>query len=992
VTVSGSPTLAMTGAFMVSSGSFTSGSGTVTAGSTVISGGSFTGGGTGSLSLGAVTLSAGTFTSSGSGAVSATTFTISDGTASMTGAATLTTTGDFALSAGTFTANTGTVTVGGNLTVTGGTFTSGTGSVAVTGNVNVSRSSSSGVDTSLVGYWAFEETASPSADSSGNGNTATWSGTPTSTTSHAPVNFTDTRSLAMTGTQYAATAALSGIAELRPTAVTMSAWYKANSVDTNGGEIVSGANVYGLRITNTGLSVMKRIANNGTPTQDWVEYRVTPTGYLDGTWHQIVGIVDSTGEMSAYFDGSPIAGSYYYNGTSGVNAVSNQPELSAINYAGITTYGLNIGRNPSTNGYDFGTGCTGTNCAIDEVRVYNRALTAAQVVALSNGNLPGGATGILSLSGTLNVTGNATVQGTGSLTMASGSTLAIGDGKTLTIDGTLNATGGTIKKLSGTSYTFKVGSSMTATPDLNITALAVQNTDGSGMQINTVTGSTTTFTNFDNLAFSAIGVTGAGTQYLQISASPLYLVANGLSFGVGDTTIPAAAVKLTDSAATDTYGARLVLGGATCATAKTDATTSLCLTTWKSDGDADENGYVTTTSADGAVIQFIRSSPTDTAGTIEGFPTAAFDWNTFAYYSTYVTFHDVTGSVDTVYVRSQTGTAKYSWSTPSGETIVGTPRYVTSGTTHYVFVATNGTTTDSGRIYRLKDSGSTLALDLSGNWSSRNPFSCTCTIKTQPGTDATNLYWGGTTGGAQRVWRLAQALATATPFGLSNVAITPTVTSVTPAQMTLGTTVYMFLGMASHVLKVDVTNMTTVTDNTAVGTATVYGRIGTTTGKLFVGDDAGKMRALDPTTFSNTPLWLYNGTDSIKSSSYYDSTNAVLMFGTETGKVVALNSTGAVISASYPMTPDSSTGAIRSALLYSNGIMAAGTTTGKLYFIDRSAATLVRKYDFGASESVSGIGYDANVNRYMVTTSDTATEDGRIYYIDRITDPTASAP
>ena len=210
--------------------------------------------------------------------------------------------------------------------------------------------------------------------------------------------------------------------------------------------------------------------------------------------------------------------------------------------------------------------------------------------------------------------------------------------------------------------------------------------------------------------------------------------------------------------------------------------------------------------------------------------------------------------------------------------------------------------------------------------------------------------------------------------------------------MTLGTTVYMFLGMTGHVLKVDVTNMTTVTDNTSPGSATVYGRIGTTTSRLFVGDDAGKMRALNPTTFSNTPTWLYNGTDPIKSSSFYDATNAVLMFGTESGKVVALNSSGGVLSASYPMTPDSSTGAIRSALLYANGLMVAGTTTGKLFFIDRSAATLVRKYDFGATESVSGIGYDANANRYMVTTSDAATEDGRLHYIDRISDPTPSAP
>ena len=602
---------------------------------------------------------------------------------------------------------------------------------------------------------------------------------------------------------------------------------------------------------------------------------------------------------------------------------------------------------------------------------------------LSAGSFTGG-------TGTISVTGNATVQGTTTLTMASTGTLAIGSGKTLTIDGTLNATGGTIRALSG-SYAFKVGSSASATPTLNITTLAVQNTDGNGMQINPVAGSTTTFTNFDNIAFSAIGATGVGTQYLHISGSPLYLVSHGLRFGVGDTAIPAAAVNLTDSAGSDGQGAHLVLGGATCATARTDTATSLCLTTWKSDDDSDGNGFVTTTSADGAVVQFIRSSPTDTAGTIEGFPVAAFDWTTFAYYSTYATFHDVSGTIDRVYVRSQTGAAEYSWSTSAGETIVGTPRYVTSGTIHYLFVATNGTTTDSGKIYRLRDNGSSLAVDTAGNWSGRNPFSCGCTITTPLAADATNLYWGGTAGGGQRAFRLAQALAATTPFGLSNVALPATVINVAPALMKLGTPTYMFLGMTGHVLKVDVTGMATVADNTAVGSATVYGRIGTTTSRLFIGDDAGKVRALDPSTFSNTPIWLYNGTDPIKSSSFYDVGNALLMFGTESGKVVVLNSTGGVYSAGYPMTPDSSTGPIRSALLYVEGVIVAGTTTGKLYFIDRSAATLVRKYDFGPTESVSGIGYDANVNRFMVTTSDPATEDGRLHYIDRITDPTPSS-
>ena len=111
---------------------------------------------------------------------------------------------------------------------------------------------------------------------------------------------------------------------------------------------------------------------------------------------------------------------------------------------------------------------------------------------------------------------------------------------------------------------------------------------------------------------------------------------------------------------------------------------------------------------------------------------------------------------------------------------------MTSGGAHYVYVATNGTTTDSGQIYRLLDNGSSLTPDTSGNWSGRNPFTCSCTITTPLGMDATNLYWGGTTGGGQRVFRLAQALAASTPFGLSNVTIGQTVTSVAPASSPSG--------------------------------------------------------------------------------------------------------------------------------------------------------------------------------------------------------------
>ena len=76
--------------------------------------------------------------------------------------------------------------------------------------------------------------------------------------------------------------------------------------------------------------------------------------------------------------------------------------------------------------------------------------------------------------------------------------------------------------------------------------------------------------------------------------------------------------------------------------------------------------------------------------------------------------------------------------------------------------------------------------------------------------------------------------------------------------------------------------------------------------------------------------------------------------------------------------------AIRSAPLYINGILLVGTTTGKLYFYDRNNGTtgpaFIKQYYFGPTQAVSGIGYDSNVQRYMVSTADPTTKDGRAVF------------
>jgi hypothetical protein len=293
----------------------------------------------------------------------------------------------------------------------------------------------------------------------------------------------------------------------------------------------------------------------------------------------------------------------------------------------------------------------------------------------------------------------------------------------------------------------------------------------------------------------------------------------------------------------------------------------------------------------------------------------------------------------------------------AGETIIGTPSWNKVSSKHYLYVATT-----AGHVYRLLHNGtSSLALDASGAWAT-NPYGCGCTITTPLGMDTSNLSWGGTASG-QKLWTLGQAsesVPTGSPFS-----ITPTITGASPTLWTSGSS-YQFLGLTGHVLKINVSNQTLTADNTSPGTASVWGRIvvgtnvsGTT--RIYAGDDGATMWAIDPSNFVGTSkLWSYHTTSAIMGSAYYDYGTDTAQYGTQGGTVIVLNGSGAVLNAGYPYTPGAANDAITAAPLYYAGVLAVGSTGGKLYFLDRnngaSSVALIREYYFGAGEAVSGIG------------------------------------
>lgn len=898
-----------------------------------------------------------------------------------------------------------------------GTFSVGTGTLIVDGSSSQSLplSTFAGLrieptsETNLVGYWKLDEGAGAIFDSSGNGNGGTLSSGTTGQTSVPSATIYDNpKSVAFNGSNGYATL---GINNLPATSAAQTIAFWANISTTAGTQ-----NMVALNAAGASIQVGIRDYGGGPTLTAWgqggVNYvAVTPPS--TGAWHHIAYVYDGAGGQAMYIDGV----------SAGTATATNQSGTVTSAYLG--TYAP-----PNAELY---------SGSLDDVRVYSVALSSAQVAALAGGRYAGtggGATVSLASNTTVNgqleidsgtlagngktmnaalttapalvrggtydvgsaaqtFNGGLSVQGGGALTLASSSSsVKIASGKALSIDGTLNAssTTATIQAASGT-YDFWVGATNGAAPTLNITGLAVKNTTANGMRINGngtgTTTATTTFTNFNNIAFS--NGTAGGTL-LQIYAPSLALVSNGCTFDAS-TTYTVKAIGDGFTAGVESTQTRALFASATC-------TAGDC---WGTKSD-NENGHTGTPTASslGAIVQFVSNAPTDTVGTIEGFPTAAFSWNDGSYYSTYVAFHDASGTADTVYVRDTTGAAKYSWSTASGETIVGTPRWTTEGTgaseKHYVYVALA-----SGKVYRLRDNGSSLTPDTaSTGWSMANPYDCACAITTPITADATNLYWAGrkTSDSSYRVWGLGQANKSAPtwspmrPSSLSTPVTTETaITSASLATWTSGST-YVFLGQTGYIAKANVTsgNVSEYNSNPGAGKS-ILGRIlvvSLGTNRVLAGDDGGSFWSISPSSFTNTnKQWGYTalaGTDQFKSAPVLDYGSGYVHFGSEGGRLIVLDVTSGSPVNGYPMT-SLTTDPMRSALLYRSGIIAVGTTTGKLFFVNRRTngggpPALMREYYFGATEEVSGIAYDPNANKYMVTTSSSTSKDGRFFTID----------
>ncbi len=908
-----------------------------------------------------------------------------------------------ALSAGAYVAHIGTL-------AGAGTFSPGTAAVIVDNSFTTTaagasfnnlRVEDSKNETSSVAYWKLDEgSGSTTYDLTGSADHGTLNGGVRWTTgASSSIGFDDAAGVTFDGTTGYISTGVTNIP--KPDGkMTISAWVK----------LASTTGTQDMVAFNDGAGDGIKLGLNTGTLSAWTwagTSLITATTPIDGAWHNVVYTWDGT------------TNNLYVDGLAAASTTTGHP-------TGTITQGI-LGSADGTTEFLKG--------SLDDVRVFKTALTAAQVGQLAAGRYAGtggystitlgGATtvsGALTLdAGSLNANGSTltvasaaavnagtytvgsaaqifsgglTVRPYGVMTLASASgSVALGSGTTLTVDGTLNAsaTGATITSVSG-RYAFKIGTTASATTTLNISGLTVQSTDSNGMWIGVNSSATVTVSEFDNLAFS----NGTGSQLLQITAGTIYLASSGCTFD-GSTTYAVKAVG------TGTNQTRAIFGGATCAT----NASGICATSEKSDDDANNDGLADSPGNGvnfGAVVQFSRAA-TFEGGVFQGFPTAAFDWNTFNYYSTYAVFRNQAGSADVVYVMNESGAVSYSWTTALNQNILGTPQWTTTTvagvSTHYLYVSANGGSANTGQLYRLIDNGTSLSLDpawsaLSGG----NPYSCTCTFKSGLSLDANNVYWAATNASSSKLlMEIGQSgQTTLTGWPLTTPA---NVTTSSPTIVTSGATT-LYLGIASDLLQLDVSTTSFITNSkpgtisgrVSYGTSFASGTAGTS--RVYAGDGS-TMWAFNPANISGTNfLWSYAAGSSI-SGSYYDASTDTIQFGTNGGKLVVLTgagsgTSGVVLNASYPYTLDASD-PITASPLYYGGVLVVATTKGKLYFLDRNTGTspgvsIVKEYVFGPTESVSTIGYDVNVNRYMVSTTGLGTKDGRLYYFDSVSDPT----
>lgn len=285
----------------------------------------------------------------------------------------------------------------------------------------------------LLAYWRFDETSGTrAADSSGYGYSGSLIGGATISTTVAPTRFTNPRSLSFDGSDdYVDIGNISALNFERNSPFTTSAWVNMSSMTFNYRSVVGKtgtANDKGWWFVVTGTqegsnnSAVGLVLISVNSSNDLIVY--SPNSSLTTGWHHIA---------ASYTGSSNAAGvTFYIDGVRQATQTVRDGLTTSIQTSASVQIGQrNVTGSPlSMNGF------------LDDVRIYNRALSAAEISALAVGSQPSTASGTVTLNGNLTVAGNLTLNG-GTLDLSSSN-------YSITLSGSLLNNGGKITSRRGT--------------------------------------------------------------------------------------------------------------------------------------------------------------------------------------------------------------------------------------------------------------------------------------------------------------------------------------------------------------------------------------------------------------------------------------------------------------------------------------------------------------------------------------------------------------
>jgi hypothetical protein len=992
----------------VSNGTFSSGASAVTtnSGGTVgLSGGSITFG-TGQVTFNSdVTVAGGTLTmpTSGTGHTAAGNVDVSGGSMIFgTGTTTFAVSNNFLVEGGTVSQNNATLNIGSaiaypndGLTITSGTFDGGTGTLNVTGN-----SKNSGAETTINGSGAVFTSGTTSQQ-----------------------NF-------------------SGILNVTSGSMTLGV------AQMNSGRVAGGSN--------TDMQVI--ISSGGTLTlSSSFSFPSTLAMTIDGTLNAGSGTVtvtpavtvSSTGAFNGVASTTTFGSTLAVNGTCSAGA-GNLTSTGAVTIGSTGTYNANTGKTT----FSSTTALAGTFNANSSSNVTFSNTTALSGTFNANSTTNATFTGVVSMTGTSAFNGNTgkttftaaptltagsftvgDAGSTGSVTFSSGATftsgmtlafptsggeLSLPNTKTLSIDGTVTSSAGSIAALPKVDCSGCVAGnagitvSFTSNAKLTIDGLNFDHVGGTGVTI----ASGVTYTTFKDIKFTNSG--SGATSQLTMTLATQIVNAPGCYFdgtathnvtlnGTSGALRGARAIFENRSAAVNGSGA----GNANDADGDKGSATSPDVTANDNYVDPGTPG----TPYYGSVVEWVYASPTDTAGTAVAFPTAAFDWNTFSYYGVYVAYKNASGSNSVLWMRNSDGSPAYSFTvdhTTCGD-LIGTPYWDTINETttgvdangdgllnntdvRVVYLATTGGTT-GGHIIKLVDSGSGLARPgASSPWNTDFTDSTVTLIDSPLADDVTNLYFGGRNGTSPNVYALQIASGTNEKKLVHTVGALSVVTT-TPSWTTSSGSTYVFLGSTttsggtSYIYRINMTNGTVDASSPFTGMTSFNGAIVIQASHAYASSDAGQIYSLDALNFASGKFINITGypapttaVGAIKFAPWVDSSSNVY-FGDNNGKLYQLGSSGStVMGISLSSQNVTSTPIYRSGA----GVIGVGANDGYVYFVDRSAQAIFKRFFVTTTgNAVSSVSYDANNSAFLVSSS-----DGKLLFINAsdVTDPTPATP